>query len=101
MNPDADQQDFSLTVEEVFTITGRGPVVVGSITSGIFRTGETVEIWQGGALVATTRASVEMVCRPGSDPKDRPHLDSLGLFDVDKQLLAPGHIILRRHKTAG
>ena len=34
--------EFSMTVEDVFTITGRGTVVTGRITSGSIGQGETV-----------------------------------------------------------
>lgn len=36
--------DFSLEVEDVFTITGRGTVVTGRVTSGTIKVGETVYI---------------------------------------------------------
>ena len=40
-------QDFALTVQEVFRIVGRGTVVVGTVESGALRGGETVGVWAG------------------------------------------------------
>ncbi len=36
--------DFRFTVEDVFTITGRGTVVTGKVMSGTVRSGETVTL---------------------------------------------------------
>lgn len=36
------QPSFSITVEDVFTITGRGTVIVGRVACGSVHTGETV-----------------------------------------------------------
>lgn len=45
---------FQLVVEDVFSITGRGTVVTGKVSSGTVRTGQQVEVVRGGVTVATT-----------------------------------------------
>lgn len=54
--------DFSLTVEDVFSITGRGVVVVGKVSQGEIRVGDMVNIvGMGGNIKATTKiAGIEM-----------------------------------------
>jgi elongation factor Tu len=47
-------EPFSLAVEDVFTITGRGTVATGTIATGAVRRGDVVEIVHDGAVVATT-----------------------------------------------
>lgn len=44
--------DFSFTVEDVFTITGRGTVVTGRVESGELHEGQSVAIRRGGAVLA-------------------------------------------------
>nr|WP_206673633.1 EF-Tu/IF-2/RF-3 family GTPase [Pseudactinotalea terrae] len=46
--PSAPIGGFSLTVEDVFTITGRGIVVTGRVASGRLHEGQTVVIQRGG-----------------------------------------------------
>jgi translation elongation factor EF-Tu-like GTPase len=48
VNADTPAEDFVLTVTDVFRITGRGTAVAGRIESGVIKTGDTVEIWDGG-----------------------------------------------------
>jgi translation elongation factor EF-Tu-like GTPase len=48
-------EDFVLTVIDVFGLTGRGTAVIGRIESDVLRTGETVEILDGGEVVAAAR----------------------------------------------
>jgi translation elongation factor EF-Tu-like GTPase len=45
---------FRLTVEDVFSISGRGTVVTGRVESGQLATGQRVEVVRAGAVVATT-----------------------------------------------
>jgi hypothetical protein len=44
---------FSLVVEDVFTITGRGTVVTGRLADGVARTGQQVAIIRAGVHVAS------------------------------------------------
>jgi elongation factor Tu len=87
----ADAEDFVLTVTDVFSLTGRGTAVIGRIESGVIRTGETVEIWDGGRLIAAARATVELICSRRHDPA------SIGLLlgDMDKSLLRSGQAVRR------
>jgi elongation factor Tu len=88
---DSDEQDFVLTIVDVFTLTGRGTAVIGPIESGVLRTGEEVEIWDDDRLVTSVRAQVEMICSRDADPR------SIGLLlgDADKNLLSPGQTVRR------
>jgi len=51
---------FLLPIEDVFSISGRGPVVTGRIERGIVKVGEEVEIVGIKATVKTTCTGVEM-----------------------------------------
>ena len=46
---------FALTVEDVFSITGRGTIVTGRVTAGTIRIGDTVLITRAGQQFATSR----------------------------------------------
>jgi len=48
------EEPFSLVVEDVFSITGRGTVVTGTVATGTVHRGDTVEVVRDGAVVATT-----------------------------------------------
>jgi translation elongation factor EF-Tu-like GTPase len=96
MSGDAAGQDFVLTVLDVFRLAGGGTTVTGRVGSGALRTGETVEILDGGSLVATARATVEMITSTAG-----PRKVSLLLADVDASLLGSGQIVRRlRHGRA-
>lgn len=56
---DADKP-FSLPIEDVFSIAGRGTVVTGRIESGIIKTGQEVEIVGLGETRKTTVTGIEM-----------------------------------------
>ncbi|MFF2653904.1 hypothetical protein [Streptomyces sp. NPDC058045] len=91
----ADAQDFVLTIEDIFTITGRGTVVVGPVASGVLKNGETVEVREGDQVITTGRAFVEFVCRPGRPPRPTNRV-SLCLGTLDRDLLKTGQTIRRR-----
>jgi elongation factor Tu len=46
---------FSLPVEDVFMISGRGVVVTGRIASGVATVGQAVRVERNGAVVATSK----------------------------------------------
>src|SRR5215468_7261625 len=69
MSGDAAGQDFVLTVLDVFRLAGSGTAVTGRVGSGALRTGETVEILDGGSLVVTARATVEMITTSTAGPR--------------------------------
>jgi elongation factor Tu len=94
VNAEAAGQDFVLTIHDVFTITGRGTVVVGRVESGLLRPGETVEVWAGGQLLATAPAWIDMIC----GRRDPRHI-SLLLGGIGKDVLACGQTV-RRPATA-
>jgi translation elongation factor EF-Tu-like GTPase len=66
---DSAAEDFVLTIVDVFRITGRGAAVIGPIESGVIRTGDMVEIWEDDELIASTRATVEMINSRRADPR--------------------------------
>lgn len=43
-NQNADGMGFRITVQDVFTITGRGTVIVGKVERGMISVGETVTL---------------------------------------------------------
>jgi len=59
---DISNGNFSLTVEDIFSITGRGTVVTGQVSGGEIHVGETVNILDlNGNIKATTKiVGVEM-----------------------------------------
>lgn len=53
--------DGEIAVEDVFTITGRGLVVTGKVSSGVLRIGDAVSIIRDGATISTTEVTgIEM-----------------------------------------
>ncbi len=54
--------DFKITIEDVFTITGRGTVIVGKIQSGSISVGDSVKILDsnGNEKQITTVSGIEM-----------------------------------------
>jgi translation elongation factor EF-Tu-like GTPase len=56
--------DFQMTVQDVFSITGRGTVVTGQVETGTVRVGSTVSLLRDGGVFATTEVTgVEMFRR--------------------------------------
>ena len=80
-----------LTIVDVFTLAGRGTAVVGLVGSGVLQTGEEVEVWDDRQLIASTRATLELICSPRADPR------SIGLLlrGVGKHLVSPGQTVRR------
>lgn len=55
-----DSQTFRITVQDVFSITGRGTVITGQIQSGSVRVGDEVIVQRlNGARVSTTVTGIE------------------------------------------
>ena len=57
------EKDFLMSVEDVFSITGRGTVATGAIETGIINTGDPVDIiglQEDGAKMSSTVTGVEM-----------------------------------------
>ena len=94
MSPEVVRPSFQLTVKEVFSLTGRGPAVMGKIDLGSIRVGDLVEIWDGQRLVASAEvAHVDAAVRT-TDPDAR-----VGLVfrseDLDRHRLRPGQVVRR------
>ena len=50
-----------LTVDDVFSITGRGTIATGKVASGVLRVGDRISIVRDGAAVSSTEiAGIEM-----------------------------------------
>jgi len=94
MVADPQEQDFLLTIVDIFSITGHGTAVSGRIEGGAVRTGDTVEVWDGQHVVTTARATVEMITARGADPARI----ALVLGDLDVGLLKVGMTVRRRAK---
>jgi len=82
--------EFSMVVEDVFTITGRGTVLTGKISSGKVRTGDTVRI------------NNQIECKVKGIEMFRKKLDSaqasdnIGLLvDLNRKDVASGDIITK------
>jgi translation elongation factor EF-Tu-like GTPase len=54
---------FSMTIEDVFAITGRGTVVTGRVATGTVRTGMPVTVTRASAPIATTVTGIEQFRR--------------------------------------
>lgn len=52
--------DFQMTVEDVFSIKGRGTVITGVVESGAVAPGATIEIHGAGGVTQTTVDAIEM-----------------------------------------
>lgn len=76
--------DFSMTVSDIFVLSGRGVVASGQAGKGEFRSGRTAQIWHGDRLLGTSMAYVEMHVRPG--------MVALLLTDPTVSV-QPGHVI--------
>lgn len=57
----ASSADFRLTIEDVFSIKGRGTVVTGRVESGVLAKGQRVQIGMvGGPTIESTVTAIEM-----------------------------------------
>lgn len=81
--------DFELVITDVFNLTGQGVVVIGPITTGEIRTGDSVQIWDGDQLVLGAVATVELICRRPPVPGEI----GLRLGNVDINALRPGQTV--------
>ena len=84
---------FQLTVEDVFSITGRGTVVTGLISHGAIRVGDQVLITRDGEPVVSTRVTaIEAFRRKLTEARGG---DNVGLMleGVDKGDLQPGDVV--------
>ncbi|MCG8525684.1 MAG: elongation factor Tu [Opitutales bacterium] len=83
-----------MSVEDVFTITGRGTVATGRIERGIIKVGEEVEIVGMGETQKTTCTGVEMF-RKLLDQGQAGDNVGLLLRGVEKKDIQRGHVIAK------
>lgn len=79
------------TVEDVFTITGRGQVVTGKATVGVLRVGDPVVILRGGAQVGGTQITGIEMFRKKADEVTAGTM--AGLLLAGKNDVARGDVI--------
>ncbi len=65
----ASTADFQMTVQDVFSIKGRGTVVTGIVESGTITEGATIEIHSSSGVTQTVAQSIEMFRRTTSQAK--------------------------------
>ena len=83
---------FELMVEDVFSITGRGTVVTGRVTSGTIRVGDEVTISPGG--IRTTVTGIEQF-RKSLDYAEVGDNVGMVLSGVSREEVQRGNIIVR------
>ena len=86
---------FSLTVEDVFTITGRGTVVVGRVASGSVKVGDTVTLKRtNGSTITVTITAIEMFRKILQTAKEG---DDVGLLlrGLTKADIGPGDMLVK------
>jgi elongation factor Tu len=84
---------FRMTIEDVFSIRGRGTVVVGCIEWGTLQVGDTVEIKGQIDVKRTVVAGIEMFRRP----MDRVGVgDNVGVFlrNIGKDEVQRGDVLM-------
>jgi len=90
----ATDKPFMMSVEDVFTITGRGTVATGRIERGVVKVGEEVEIVGMGDTRKTTCTGVEMF-RKLLDQGQAGDNVGLLLRGVEKKDIQRGHVIAK------
>ncbi len=87
-------QPFMMSVEDVFTITGRGTVATGRIERGKVRVGEEIEIVGLGETMKTTVTGVEMF-RKNLDEGIAGDNVGLLLRGIEKEQVQRGHCLAK------
>ncbi|GAA0963358.1 hypothetical protein GCM10009554_82570 [Kribbella koreensis] len=90
-----DAGSFVLPVEDVFSITGRGTVVTGRITSGTVSEGDQVLIMRAGQQVAMTRVTGVEAFRKVLKTASAGENVGLLLEGIDKSQVLAGDVISR------
>jgi elongation factor Tu len=90
----ATDKPFMMSVEDVFTITGRGTVATGRIERGVVKVGEEVEIVGMGDTQKTTCTGVEMF-RKLLDQGQAGDNVGLLLRGIEKKDIQRGHVIAK------
>ncbi len=92
--PRENEKPFLMPVEDVFSITGRGPVLTGRIETGVIHVGDPVEIVGLGELKTSTCTGVEMF-RKLLDQGEAG--DNVGLLmrGIDKKEVKRGMVVAK------
>ena len=83
-----------MSVEDVFSITGRGTVATGRIERGVVKVGEEIEIVGLGDTMKTTVTGVEMFRKQLDQGQAGDNVGIL-LRGVDKEAIERGHVIAK------
>ncbi|HET9422464.1 MAG TPA: EF-Tu/IF-2/RF-3 family GTPase [Nocardioides sp.] len=79
---------FSMTIEDVFSITGRGTVVTGRIATGTIRTGTSVTVTRSAGPITTTVTAIEQFRRTAEQASAGDNvgllLDGVAKHDVNR-----------------
>jgi len=87
-------QDFLMSVEDVFSIKGRGTVATGRIDRGIVKVGDEVEVVGLGARRKTTVTGVEMFRKMLDQGQAGDNVGCL-LRGVEKEEIERGHVLAK------
>ena len=87
-------QPFMMSVEDVFSITGRGTVATGRIEKGVIKVGEEVEIVGLGDTMKSTVTGVEMF-RKSLDQGQAGDNVGILLRGIEKDQILRGHVIAK------
>lgn len=83
-----------MSVEDVFSITGRGTVATGRIERGVVKVGEEIEIVGLGETMKTTVTGVEMFRKQLDQGQAGDNVGIL-LRGIDKDAIERGHVIAK------
>jgi elongation factor Tu len=83
-----------MSVEDVFSITGRGTVATGRIERGVVKVGEEIEIVGLGETMKTTVTGVEMFRKQLEQGQAGDNVGIL-LRGIDKEAIERGHVIAK------
>lgn len=88
------EKSFRMSVEDVFTIKGRGTVATGRIDAGIIKVGDPVEIIRGDKTITSTITGVEMFRKSLQEGQAG---DNVGLLlrGVEKKDVERGNVICK------
>ena len=96
-DPENDRdKPFVLSVEDVFTITGRGTVVTGRVETGVIKVGDRVEVAGFGADNRTVAVTGIEMFRKLLDAAEAGDNVGLLLRGIDRSELRRGHVITRK-----
>ena len=94
----ADGTYAEFVVGDVFTLTGRGNVAVGTVTGGVFHVGDEVVIVRGGTEIPSVILGIEQfrkVCESVSEGANAGFI----LKDIDRKQIGRNDIIKKNRET--